>query len=148
MRYFFGVMFAAMVFLAVPSPADAGLVPCGANTDDPGTTYNETEQCSICHLVSGVSVLTTYIRDIMVFAALAIIVAMGILYIVSAGNPGMMETAKKGVFASLAGLVIILAAWIIVNTVMFVVFDAESDLGISATFSVTGGFSFDCGAAL
>lgn len=148
MKYLFGVMFAAILFLAVPVPADAGLVPCGANTDDPGTTYNETERCSICHLVSGVSILTNYIRDIMIFAALAIIVAMGILYIVSAGNPGMMETAKKGVFASLAGLVIILAAWIIVNTVMFVVFQAKSDLGIGATFSVTGGFSFDCGAAL
>ena len=139
MSYLFGTMFAAMVFLTVPIPADAGLVPCGGTAQSP---------CSLCHLVSGVSILTTYIRDIMVFAALAIIVAMGILYIVSAGNPGMMETAKKGVFAALAGLVIILAAWIIVNTVMFVVFDAKSDLGVGASFSVSGGFEFDCGASV
>lgn len=139
MKYLFGAMFAGVVFLAVPTPADAGLVPCGGTAQPP---------CSLCHLVAGVSILTDYIRDIMVFVALAIIVAMGILYIVSAGNPGMMETAKKGVFASLAGLVIILAAWIIVNTIMFVVFQSKSDLGVGATFSVTGGFSFDCTAAL
>lgn len=133
------MVLAAVMLLSVPAPADAGLVPCGG-TGQP--------QCSLCHLVSGVASLTNYIRDIMVFVALAIIVAMGIFYIVSAGNPGMMETAKKGVFAALAGLVIILAAWIIVNTVMFVVFDAKSNLGVGATFSVTGGFSFDCAAAL
>ena len=122
--------------LAAPLPAQAALVACGTSANP--------DPCTLCHLVSGVATITDYIRDIMVFAALAIIAAMGILYIVSAGNPGMMETAKKGVFAALAGLVIILAAWIIVNTVMFVVFEAKNDLGVGASFSVSGGFEFDC----
>lgn len=140
MKYLFGAMCVAALFFAVPVPAEAGLVPCGGTSQPP---------CSLCHLVEGVSILTNYIRDIMVFVALAIITAMGILYIVSAGNTGMMETAKKGVFAALAGLVIILAAWIIVNTVMFVVFQAKSGLGFSSvTFSVSGGFTFDCSAGL
>lgn len=47
--------------------------------------------------------------------AIAVMVAMAIMYIVSAGNEDMMATAKKGILASLIGIVVILLAWVIVN---------------------------------
>ncbi len=138
-----------LAFAVLPSgAAHAGLVPCGASVDDPVTSYNETEQCSLCHLVKGVSYLTTYIRDIMVFIALAVITAMGIMYIVSAGNDSMMGTAKKGIWAALIGLAIVLLAWVVVNTIIFVIFQSKANLGVGASFTVGNGFSFDCNANL
>lgn len=47
--------------------------------------------------------------------AIAIMVAMAIMYIVSAGNEDMMATAKKGIIGSLIGIVVILLAWVVVN---------------------------------
>jgi len=133
----------------IPLSAEAGLVPCGANTDDSATTYDETEQCTLCHIVKGISYLITYIRDIMVFVALAVITAMGIMYIVSAGNTGLMETAKKGIWAALAGIAIILLAWVVVNTVMYVIFDVKSgNIAVLKSFSITTGFTFNCEAGL
>jgi hypothetical protein len=123
--------------LLTPLPSEAlSLVPCG-NTENP-------VPCTLCHIVSGVASLIGYIRNIMVFIALAVITAMGVLYIVSSGNQSTMETAKKGIFASLIGIAVILSAWLIVNTVMFTVFQAKSDLGVGASFSISGGFSFAC----
>lgn len=124
----------------VPLSAEAGLVPCGG-TGQP--------QCTLCHIVSSVAGLTTYIRDIMVFVALAVITAMGIMYIVSAGNDGMMSTAKKGIWAALAGIAIVLLAWVIVNTIMYVVFDVNSgSVAVLKNFSFATGFVFDCNAGL
>lgn len=141
MTYMKTILFAALLafpifFLAAsPTPVDAALVPCGGTGQDP---------CTLCHLVVGISEIITYIRDVMVFIALAVITAMGILYIVSAGNPDLMGTAKKGIIASLVGVVIVLFAWLIVNTVMFTVFGAKSDLGVGVTFQGASGFQFTC----
>lgn len=138
-KFFLPLLFSLIVFLPLltPLPSDAfSLVPCG-NAENP-------TPCTLCHMVSGIASLIEYIRDIMVFIALAVITAMGVLYIVSSGNQGTMETAKKGIFASLIGLVVILSAWLIVNTVIFTVFQAKDDLGVGASFSVSGGFSFSC----
>jgi hypothetical protein len=133
----FFIALAFLLFLSLPAPASADLITCGRGADI-------SSACKLCSLVEGVASLVEYIRNIMVFIALAVITAMGILYIVSSGNQGTMETAKKGIFASLIGIAVILSAWLIVNTVMFTVFQAKSDLGVGASFSVATGFSFDC----
>jgi hypothetical protein len=131
-----------LAMFMTPVPVHADLVTCGRGPDI-------NSACTLCDIVKGISVLTTYIRDIMVFIALAVITAMGIMYIVSAGNQEMMETAKKGIWASLAGIAIILLAWVVVNTIMFVVFDAGSgNVAVLKNFSLATGFVFDCEAAL
>ncbi len=142
MKYLFGLLIAVTVFFSIPVPVDAQLVSCGRGPD-------QTSACTLCDIVKGAADITNYLRNIMVFVALVVIVAMGIMYIVSAGNPGMMETAKKGVYAALIGIVVILAAWIIVNTIMYVVFDVNSgNVTVLKGFSVLSGFTFDCSAAL
>lgn len=128
--------------LLVPTPAYADIVKCGRGLDI-------NSACTLCDIVKGVADLTTFIRDIMVFVALAVITAMGIMYIVSAGNSGMMETAKKGIWASLAGIAIVLLAWVVVNTIMYVVFDvSKGDVAVLKTFSIVTGFEFNCEAGL
>lgn len=145
----------ALLFFATPVPVHAGLVPCGANVDDTSTTYNETEKCTLCHIVKGISYLIVYIRNIMVFVALAVITAMGIWYIVSAGNTGMMETAKKGIWAALAGIAIVLLAWVVVYTIMYGIFHVElgqvaalQGSNFSFMSGLVSGFKFDCNATL
>ncbi|MBP9751688.1 MAG: hypothetical protein KBD19_02405 [Candidatus Moranbacteria bacterium] len=139
-RGFFLSLVSIIFLLSLPVPASADLITCGRGADIASA-------CRLCDLVEGVADLVKYIRNIMVFIALAVITAMGILYIVSSGNQGTMETAKKGIFASLIGIAVILSAWLIVNTVMFTVFQAKGDLGVGASFSVATGFSFDCDAS-
>jgi hypothetical protein len=62
----------------------------------------------------------------MVVVAITLITAMGILYIISAGNPGMISRAKQGLWAVLIGVVIMLTAWLMINTVLTLV--ASSDV--------------------
>ncbi len=118
-----------------PGTADAsGLVPCGGPADP----------CTLCHLITGMSGIILVIRNLMVFIGLAIITAMGIVYIVSGGDTKMMELAKSGIKSTLTGIVIILFAWFIVNMFMFYIFNAKEDLGVGVTFKGTDGFQFEC----
>ncbi|MBQ8996571.1 hypothetical protein IJ095_00880 [Candidatus Saccharibacteria bacterium] len=50
--------------------------------------------------------------------AVVMIIVAGIKFITSAGDPAGVAKAKKGLTAAIVGLVIALAAWAIVNTVM------------------------------
>ena len=68
----------------------------------------------------------TWGRNIMSIIAITVIVAMGILYIVSAGNEGLMKTAKSGMLAALIGFAIMLTAWLIVNVLLTVLVDTGS----------------------
>lgn len=139
--FLFGIVaFFLMMAALVPQAAQAApLVTCGGSGQAP---------CHLCDLVKGVSGLINYMRTVMVYIALTVITAMGVVYIVSAGNDGMMSMAKNGIKFSLTGIVIILSAWLIVNTLMFTVFGAKDGLGVTASFGTTTGFQFDCSASL
>jgi hypothetical protein len=113
-----------------------GLVPCG----------DATTPCTLCHFVTGIANIITRIRDVMFFIGLAIITAMGILYIVSGGNQKLMETAKSGIKTTLIGIIFVLFAWFIVNMVMFYIFDAWDDLGVGAELKGANGYEFQCNA--
>jgi hypothetical protein len=145
-KLFFGLLFLGMaavsLFPQAAQAAQAELIQCGRGTD-------VNSACHLCDLVKGVSILINYMRTIMVYISLTVITAMGILYIVSTGDEGMIKTAKDGIKYSLVGIVIILSAWLIVNTVMFYIFDANlGNVGVKATFNVSNGFQFDCDETL
>ncbi|MEI7749572.1 MAG: pilin [Candidatus Moraniibacteriota bacterium] len=115
--------------------ASSGLVPCGGSSQCP---------CTLCHFITGISNIIKIIRDIMVFIGLAVITAMGIVYVVSAGDEKMITLAKNGIKTTLMGIVIVLFAWFIVNLVMFYIFNAKNDLGVGVTFKGVNGFVFEC----
>lgn len=102
--------------LSVASPVyAAGLIPCG-RTDDPDTpTVREDEKCTLCHLIVGINEVIKLIRNTMTALALVVIVAMGFIYITSAGSEERMQFAKKGITAALVGFAIIILAWLVVN---------------------------------
>lgn len=98
------------------SAAAFGLVPCALDNDDPTTTtWDERGPCTLCHFLIGMQKIVTLLRNIMTACAIAVIVAMAIVYITSAGNESQMSFAKEGIKWSLIGFVVILLAWVVVN---------------------------------
>jgi len=109
------------------------LVPCGHAADG-------SDACTLCHLFLGISNILKWGRNILIAAALVAIVIGGILYIISAGNSGMMEMGKNAVKQALWGVAIVLGAWVIVNTSLILVGAQLTDLGITNWYN----FTFTC----
>ncbi len=133
----FGVLLFSLASAFAPLSAQAALIPCGRSGAD--ATADEQKPCTICHLVIGGKGIIDWGLKVMTFAAIAVIVAMGILYIVSTGDEGMMQTAKGGLKAALIGFAVMLAAWLIVNTTLRILTAKVPGLGITAS-----GFTFSC----
>jgi len=121
-RLFFSlVLFSVMLpvgMTLLPAKAEAaafGLVPCALRNDDQATTFDERGPCTVCHLLIGMERIVTLLRNIMTAIAVAVIVAMAIVYITSAGDEGRMSFAKEGIKWSLIGFTVILLAWVMVN---------------------------------
>lgn len=92
-----------------------GIVPCGRGYDDPNTPSNESSSCTICHFFYILERIVTFVRNLAFVVAPALIVVCGVIFIVSRGNPTMINRAKEGLLATLIGIVIILAAWVLVT---------------------------------
>lgn len=91
--------------------AGSGLIPCGNAGQNP---------CTLCDFFVMFQGLMQWGLDILFILAGAGIVISGILYIISAGDPGLMTKAKGYIKMCIIGLVIVLSAWLIVNTVMWI----------------------------
>jgi hypothetical protein len=140
----FALFFVATFFggLTVPAPTEAaGLVVCALNADDTGTAnIDESLPCTACHILLMADSIIDWITRVMTVVGIAVIFAMGILYIVSAGNEKMIGMAKGGIKAALIGVTVILMAWLIVNTIIRL---SGSSTYFSDYFQ-TGTFSFTC----
>lgn len=102
---------------------EGGLVPCGRNGQS---------MCTLCHFIVGIKGIIDYGMSIMIVVALTMITIAGIIYIVSAGSTEMMNVAKGLLRNTLVGFTIILGAWLMVSTIMWVM-GARGDLGIGIT---------------
>ncbi len=95
------------------------IVPCG----NPGQ-----EACQACHLVK----LAENVVNFFVYFSIAIATLMfawaGILYVSSATNPKNIETAHGIFWSVFVGLIIVLSAWLVVDTIMKT-FVKESSFG-------------------
>ena len=119
----------------VPGSTDItrGIVPCGRGGQ---------RMCTLCDLIVGIHVIIKFIMKIAIGVALLAIAIGGVMYVVSAGDSGAVETAKATIKSALIGFIVIFAAWIIVNTVMTFL-SANSTLGMKST---TSWQNFECNA--
>ncbi len=143
-REFFGWIFLILVslFLLLPAVSQAdGFVPCGRVSG----TADEMAPCTLCHIIVGGKVVMDWGLRVMVAIGLVVITAMGIWYIVSAGNPGMINQAKSGIKSTLIGVAVMLGAWLIVNTILLL-FAQETDPTKNPLVGLrsAGGFNFTC----
>ncbi|EKE11380.1 MAG: hypothetical protein ACD_15C00097G0004 [uncultured bacterium] len=97
-----------------------GLVPCGGDGES---------ACTLCHLIVGFHNLTTFLTKILISVTLAAIFFSGVMYIISAGDDGMMQSAKEFIKASLIGFAIVLGSWLIINVTLWVISAQMTNIG-------------------
>jgi len=143
---FLAILFFPLVSLAGSYQADGytviyeGLVPCGKEVDIDGTPTDM--PCQFCHffvMIDGI--LDFIITTIVPIIAVLMILIAGIMFIFAylggievlpgggKGGPKLLSQAKKTLNSVVTGLIIIFAAWIIVNTFFLVIGVAETDFG-------------------
>ncbi len=110
-----------------------GVVPCGRACDDPTTLADETVPCQFCHFFQLFKNIVDFllIQIVPPLAVLMLAIA-GFMYIFAylnpggalpggAGGPALLSQAKKIITSVIWGLVIIFAAWLVINTLFMVI---------------------------
>lgn len=143
-----GVLFSAIPAYAavtLAAPTWKGIVPCGRYSegiDDSGNWQAAGEDisktCTLCHLIVGIDRIIQYGQWILITVGVVAIFIAGIIYIISSGNPGLMEKAKKFLTAALIGFTVVLASWLIINVLITWVMNAKPGLGIENTIDSSG----------
>ncbi|HXK35170.1 MAG TPA: hypothetical protein VJ103_01525 [Candidatus Paceibacterota bacterium] len=102
-----------------------GLVPCGNPGQDP---------CNFNYLLTTINILINFLLFWITLPIAAILFAyVGFLLLFSGGDEGKRTQAKAIAWNLVVGLVIALAAWLIVKTILV-------GLGLKAGFSLLEGF--------
>jgi len=145
--FFLGILLFPLVSLARSYQADGatvtyeGLVPCGKIVDINGTPTDM--PCQFCHFFVMIDAILDFVITMAFIIAVLMIVFAGFLFIVAylggmelltggaKGGPKLLSQAKKTLTSVATGLLIIFAAWIIVNTIF--VFLGVADWTLSFT---------------
>jgi hypothetical protein len=95
------------------------LAPFAASAQDPsGLVTCSGPDCNFCSLVSMVNVLTDWLFGFLVLAAVLVLMIAGFKLVVSSGNPGAMSDAKSMATNVIIGFVLVMAGWLIVDTII------------------------------
>ncbi|MBP6881156.1 MAG: hypothetical protein KBC35_00845 [Candidatus Pacebacteria bacterium] len=155
MKYF--TFITALVLIVVPMVSFADFIPCD------GSSANGGIACTECHFVQMGNTILKWLIGVL-FAVFAVVAAMGGFGLVtSGGNQQALEDAKEKLKNALIGLIIVLAAWLLVDTVMRGLLSSGTDdikgygpwsevkcgtvavstaPSIDSTFAVTGTYGF------
>lgn len=75
-------------------------------------------RCNLCDVINTISGAANYILAILApLGGLALLIA-GIMYMTSGGDQNQLGAAKKAITTSIIGIILILGAWLIVNTIL------------------------------
>lgn len=111
------------------------LLPQLALGADPGGLVTCTgADCNLCTFILMVGVIINWLFGFLVLAAVLVLVFAGFKLVVSAGNPSAMEDAKKMATNVVIGLVIVMSAWLIVDTMMKALLDPNLEDGSGKKF--------------
>lgn|GEM_PF-1260938 len=117
---------------------NSGIVSCGRPGQD---------MCTICDLIKGMNIVIQYLMKIAIGMALLAMGIGGVMYIVSAGDSGLIDKAKSTMKNAAVGFVIIFAGFLIINTTINYI-GAKKNAAGEATFgmNITSWGNFDCAA--
>ncbi len=74
--------------------------------------------CGTCEVIKLANGLIMWLIGFVFLLFAVLLVRAGVLLVTSGGNPGALQSAKDNFINALIGLIIILAAWLIVDTIM------------------------------
>ena len=104
-----------------------GLVPCGRTCDDPTTDICECCPCTLCHLFVLFKRIVDFVTINIIFPlAILMIVIGGVILLTAGGDPGRIGQGKKILKAAIIGVIIIIVAWLIVDTIIVLLTPAGS----------------------
>jgi hypothetical protein len=109
MRNTFAHLTAIGVFALPILASAAGLVPCGGRGEP---------ECGLEHLIGLGNNIITFLIGLATLVAVILLAIGGFKLVISQGNPGAMEDAKKRIWNVLIGFLIILLAWLVVETIL------------------------------
>jgi hypothetical protein len=113
--------------IGVEGGSPQGFVPCGRKADDLATDICECCRCTLCHLFILIKRLVDFTTVNIIFPlAVLMIVVGGVILLTAAGDPGRLAQGKNIIRATIIGIIIILAAWLIVNTIITFLTPADS----------------------
>jgi hypothetical protein len=107
-----------VITFAAQTTSGAGLVPCGVGSDLTTAT-----QCEACNLVQLVQNVISFAIGISIPIAVALFAYAGFLYFTSGASPENQSKAKKIFKPLFLGFLLILGAWLIINTILFTILD-------------------------
>lgn len=122
-----------------PQFLPGGLVPCGRKWDDPNTEEWENCPCRPCHfLVLSDKIIDFALVYLVIPLAVLLIVVGGVMLLTAAGSPEKVSRGKTILKVTIVSLLIIFAAWLIVNTILMLIGVADW------TGLETGWWQIDC----
>ena len=118
-----------IILFLVPDITQAGLVPCGGPNQP---------ACEICHLFVMLDGTIDFVLFNIVFPlGTLLLVIGGGMFMLSSGEPQKITSAKKILFSTIVGLIIIFSSWLMVNTLM-------TGIGVSDWAGGAEWFQIDC----
>lgn len=159
-KILFIILLLFLSFSLIPQPVQAvpgicpsgGIVPCGRDCNvlpPPGEVdlIDESQDCTLCHFFVLLDRILNFIFLTLVPAIAVLMFVIGGIWFFFAGqNPQSLSKAKSIITAALFGLLIIFAAWLIINT-FFVIIGVKDWTGFfddPATPEIEGWFVIDC----
>lgn len=110
------------LFSTFALPANAGgLVPCGG----PGE-----EMCTLCDFFKlGQNIINFLLEDVALPLTTVMIAVGGVTLAISGGSPKRLELGKKILTSAVIGLIVVLASWLIINTIINLLSGGEQPTG-------------------
>lgn len=119
-RYFFTLFF---LFLScvpfVSGAADTGIVTCGGAGQ---------EMCQTCDFIALGNNVLQWIIGIMATVCAVVVAVAGLKMVTAGGNMGAIESAKGMITNVIVGFMLMLAAWLIVDTVIKVFISEDGEI--------------------
>jgi len=99
-------------------PNSAGFIPCGRNTNDPATAWNECSDCTLCSLLLMGQLSIEFLVKVAGVAATLAIILSGFLYVLAAGRTDLISKSKSMIKYTLIGFIVVFVAWTIVDSLL------------------------------
>ncbi len=96
----------------------------------PASCVSDVRACDFCALLQMAKNIIDLLFKILVIAAVILIVWAGIKLVTSAGNTHALEDAKSMVTNVIIGFVIVMAAWLIVDTIFKMLVKDTDNFGV------------------
>ncbi len=102
--------------LIAPPEQRGGLVPCGKKYDDPGTPWNEREQCQIPHIFLLIrNVLDFLLFKIATIMLILILIVTGAIFYLSMGDSNTIFKVRSFLKSVVIGYLAIFFSWFFIN---------------------------------